>query len=107
MDVMAILYVARVCTCCVSVAVNGDASGCDIPDDPIGHPRGLMGAITDGHAVFGLPPREHVAGCNVYRGGEEWDCTYGCETEDFSTARCDGCGSELAGTRHAMTVLAR
>lgn len=32
----------------------------------------------------------------------EIDCE--CETRDFSWSHCEGCGSHLGGTRHALTL---
>lgn len=97
-----ILYTARVCVCCLMKLANDDTSGCDDSRiDGSEHPHGLMADI-DGHAVPGLPMAEHFAGCGIR---DDRECDYECETNDFSRSRCDGCGSELAGTRHAVTVL--
>ena len=36
---------------------------------------------------------EHGSGC-------DWEC----DTRDFSWSACDGCGSALGGSRHAVTA---
>lgn len=54
--------------------------------------------------VNGLTRGEHLESCPVRRGVDGEDCQ-GCEHEDFSTRRCEGCGSHLAGSRDALTVL--
>jgi hypothetical protein len=61
-------------------------------------------APTDGLAM-GLLAEEHREGCAVRETGS-WPLAYecDCETDTFSTSRCEGCGSYLHGERHAMTV---
>lgn len=51
----------------------------------------------DGLAM-GMGSEEHTEGC--LPDNYEYDG----ETNTFSTSSCDGCGSQLAGERHAMTV---
>lgn len=53
----------------------------------------------------GLMASEHAEDCAFRTSNGEEPCTWEgeCETTDFSTSRCDGCGQHLAGTRHAMT----
>lgn len=71
----------RLCACCALKAANDDTSGCSDVSDPREHPLGVMGADFGGHVVVGD------------------------ESDDFSQARCDGCGSELAGERFHAVVL--
>lgn len=63
----------RLCSCCGLKLANDDTSGC--MGVTCEHPHGVMGACIDRDIVLS--------------DGED----------DFSTARCDGCGSTLAGSR--------
>lgn len=77
-------YKISVCSCCMIAAVNGEPCTCESEEstmvDDREHPAGLMGKITDGHAVLTS------------------DESY------FSWSSCDGCGSTLGGERHDMLV---
>lgn len=53
------------------------------------------------------PPDGSVAGgtCPIptpFPVPDDYECD--CETNTFSTSQCEGCGSHLAGERHAMTL---
>ena len=48
---------------------------------------------------------DHTEDCPNRVAGGTVDCD--CETQDFSTSPCGGCGSHLAGSRHAVTVFSR
>lgn len=84
-----------VCVDCIMLAANGEVS--DPP--PACPPMDLLA----GHDVtIGLSMADHAEDCPNY---PEWigaECD--CETVAFSTMPCEGCGSRLAGERHAMTV---
>jgi hypothetical protein len=76
-----------VCVDCLMLHANGETA--ENPDMP---PLGLL----EGQEVtLGILKEQH-RGCDD-------DCT-DCETQEFSWCRCEGCGSSLGGSRHAMTV---
>lgn len=53
--------------------------------------------ITDDQTVtFGIIEPEHTADCDTM----DCDCAY----DSFSTAPCEGCGTDLAGARYAYTL---
>lgn len=52
---------------------------------------------TDADVSSGMMRDEHADDCDP-----EDECD--CETQDFSSSWCDGCGSTLAGSRHALTI---
>jgi hypothetical protein len=81
---VSVVYEGFACSDCVMIIANDDWSGIASPelhDAQIAH----VGLGELGHVVMA---------------GDE-----GCEGE-FSTARCDYCGSTLAGYRHPIAVLA-
>jgi hypothetical protein len=53
-----------------------------------------MGLASDEHEKNGCTEGDREEGCD-------------CETNTFSKSRCDGCGSWLAGERHAFTLWQR
>jgi hypothetical protein len=70
--------------------------------------REPLNLLKDQNVSMGLFADEHHEDCD-YRvsqacGDEGYDCNLNCETEDFSMSWCEGCGSQLGGSRHAMTV---
>jgi hypothetical protein len=86
-----------VCQCCTlqhanSECCNEDEHGGDgaIPWSEIDFTR---------FAVWmGMPRSEHYDICDPSR----YDCD--CEVDELSRSRCQGCGSWLAGYRHAFTL---
>lgn len=83
-----------VCADCILVHANGE---CD-PDRPEGLPEPLS-AIGEGfHIAMGLRSEDHDGECTP----EDREAGCGCETREFSTSSCDGCGDSHYGTRHAM-----
>ena len=78
-----------VCTCCFVLHCNGDVCECCNPDDLLKYFAGF-------EPTAGMLREEHAEGCNP-----EDECD--CETINFSWSRCDGCGGNLGGERHAMT----
>jgi hypothetical protein len=82
-----------VCVDCMMLHANGE-----MPVDPReGEPEPLS-EITEGFEVTaGMLREQHADGCDG-----DGDCD--CETIPFSSAQCEGCGSYLAGERHAMTL---
>lgn len=86
-----------VCVDCMILHANGEQ-----PTDPQpGEPEPLS-AIPPHHTVTaGLLSEEHHDGC-AYVGGTADECE--CAEINFSSASCEGCGSHLAGERHALTL---
>lgn len=98
-------YTIWVCQCCMLVHANGE---CCADDDHGGDGRQPLSAIApeDGFAM-GMGDEEHDEGCLQRTLGwanlpSDYECD--CEEHSFRTSSCDGCGSYLHGTRHAMTV---
>jgi len=87
-----------VCLDCMLVHANGECG--ENPDRP------PLGEIPFGCTLtMGLLAEEHAETCQVRITGswpENYECD--CETNTFSTSSCDGCGSVLAGERHAMAL---
>lgn len=93
-----------VCVDCLMMAAGYDEHelGREYPTDPA-----PLSRVPEGHAVVtGLMASEHDTPCGSFNsalseflGGE---CE--CDRRTFGTWPCDGCGSPLAGERHALTV---
>lgn len=83
-----------VCDCCL-FAREGDGDGCDGNGGCEGTP---WSSIPDGyHVSCGLFAEEHSCGWT----GEPKDFDCDCERREFSWSACEGCGSNLGGSRHA------
>ena len=88
-------YVALwVCVDCIMHHANGECDGCYE-----GHTEEPLSLLDYTKSTMGHPQQEHECGRrdDIYFG----DCD--CETVTFSSSRCDGCGSDYHGERHAMT----
>jgi hypothetical protein len=70
----------------------------EIDNTPDCEPLSLVDPADD--LTSGMLAEHH--GCGRERGEEIDECE--CETDSFSRSSCDGCGSHLAGTRHALTL---
>lgn len=91
-----------VCQCCTLDHANGECC----PDNDHGGDGIPPWADTDftRHSVtMGLSSDEHADTCDVRITGE-WPADYECDCErtEYSSSSCDGCGSYLAGERHAF-----
>jgi hypothetical protein len=88
-----------VCVDCMFMHANGECS-----ENPDRVPLNLL----EGQDVsLGMAAEEHYEDCDfrVSRAcGDVADCNLDCESQTFSFHRCEGCGSTLGGTRHAMTI---
>lgn len=85
-----------VCQCCMLMHANGECC----PDDSHGGDGIKPWALIDGtgYAVtMGMLPEEHDEMCE-----DNYECD--CEHDTFSSSRCGGCGSWLAGDRYAFTL---
>jgi hypothetical protein len=93
-----------VCQCCALEHANGSCC----PDGEHGGDHRVPWSAVDStrfHAWSGLPYEEHAEDCVVRVTGErpaDHECY--CEFESFSRRQCRGCGSWLAGERHAFTL---
>lgn len=76
-----------VCVDCMIKAVNDEEPTDPTPGEPTPWAREADTIVTFGSAGHDHEPTD--------------DCD--CDTIDFATSTCDGCGSRLAGTRHAFT----
>lgn len=87
-----------VCTGCLHHHANGECGSCHSDH---GHDEEPLSSIDGGfRVVMGSTQEEHSC-------GREDDTYFGecdCETNTYSTSRCEGCGSWLHGERHAMTL---
>jgi hypothetical protein len=86
-----------VCLCCTQQHANGECCG----EDQHGGDSAVPWSRIDFSrfaAWSGMPRSEHDDTCDPSR----YDCD--CEVEEFGRNRCDGCGSHLAGYRHAFTL---
>lgn len=89
-----------VCVDCLLTHANGECG-----ESPDREPLSLIG---DGYSVtLGMLVEEHDDLCRVgYIGDSD---TYECECDrrEFSRSGCEGCGSNLDGERHALTLWER
>lgn len=102
-----------VCVDCLMMAANGECG-----ENPDRTPLGLLDGV---EATLGLMADEHHEDCDyrnsmaakeaaetynvdVEENQEIFDCNIDCENDEFSWSQCEGCGSTLGGSRHAMTV---
>lgn len=91
-------------TCVLWLCVDCHLSAAGYSADELGsapdrEPLGLLGAYGMGNLMPGVLWPEHADGCA--RGYVD-EC--GCEHRPFSGSDCDGCGSQLAGSRDAWTL---
>lgn len=87
-----------VCQCCTLMQANGECCADDSHGGDGIEPWSLP--LSEGQRVtIGLLAEHHDDECD---GGV--DCNRECETNNFSTSSCDGCGSSLHGERHAFTL---
>lgn len=82
-----------VCRDCMLHHATGECGGCHE-----GHDKKPLSSIKAPFRVaMGMAHEEHATNCV-----DNSECD--CETDTFSTSRCEGCGSYLHGERHAMTL---
>lgn len=91
-----------VCDCCLFAR---ESEGChDHEHDPYEPWEVLDRKGYESYSVTaGMAWDEHLCGQDAALDSHEREECY-CEERDFSTRSCDGCGSHLAGTRHAYTL---
>lgn len=93
-----------VCQDCMLHHANGECGSCHTDE---GHDREPMGLTDPSEVTTGMDHTEHAHGC-LFRTAPTFACDAGyecdCETMTFSWSSCEGCGSTLAGERHAMTL---
>lgn len=88
-----------VCQDCMLAHANGD----EPMDRPADEPEvwALWADEPAGSVTMGIGTDEHNDGCEG-----DWEQGCYCEHDSFSTRRCGGCGSWLAGDRYAFTYWA-
>jgi len=76
----------------------------DPDDNPSPEPEPWSLLKLNQSPAMGMGWEDHNEECHVFltEGADRDECD--CETRDFSTSSCDGCGNYIHGTRHAMTV---
>jgi hypothetical protein len=79
-----------VCVDCMLTEANGETT-----ENPDREPWNLW-KQDDAEITMGMVREEHTDGCSF-----DDDC--GCDQIPFSSSDCEGCGSQLAGERHAFT----
>lgn len=85
-----------VCLDCEILNANGEIS--EHADKP------PLGLLKDGDEITGgMLWEEHTDDC-PNRAVNDYLDECGCETDEFSWSPCEGCGSTLGGSRHALTV---
>lgn len=88
-----------VCIDCRDAEASGEPQ--DVPTWTAIHPDDMWKLITPG-----LMAEEHAEECPNFDEDGNYigmDDEF-CEDQDFSWARCHGCGSTLGGSRHAYTM---
>lgn len=90
-----------VCVCCLLKLANDDTSACKASCGTEDHPRAL-GLGLGSFVLPGLTQDRHWAACAVEHEGQ---CDLACEVDSFSASICAGCGTRLAGERHAVTEI--
>lgn len=93
-----------VCICCMLAHCNGDASGCEHYCAPEHHTELLDEIPEDADVTAGLLAEEHDDQCANHNVAEVMDHECECDRIEFSKRPCEGCGSPLAGERHALTM---
>lgn len=83
-----------VCLNCMLHHANGECGDCHEGHDE--EPLSLVGEGS--HVTMGLRSPQHDPTCDP----DVRDCC--CEVRSFDTSRCEGCGSDLHGERHAMAI---
>lgn len=84
-----------VCGCCMLTLANGECCADDTHNGDYIEPLSLM-LPEDSWAMGGY----HSDNCTP----EDRDEGCGCDTREFETRSCRGCGSQLHGSRYAVTV---
>ncbi len=98
-------YTIHVCQCCMLMHANGECCADDSHGGDGIEP--LSDISPDDGLAMGMGSDEHAEGCLQRTLGwdgipSDYECE--CERNNFSTSRCEGCGSYLHGSRYAMTV---
>jgi len=91
-----------VCQDCMLHHANGECGSCHMDDEGTwnGHDRKPWSKTNPVNVTMGMLDEQHD--CIPDWDGSRIDCD--CGTTNFSTSSCDGCGSNLAGERHAFTL---
>lgn len=90
-----------VCYDCINLAANGSQPDPEWRDAD--QPAPLSGIPDDAEVTCGMTWADHADDC-PNRLAESFDDECDCENDSFSSQPCDGCGTWLAGSHHAMTL---
>jgi hypothetical protein len=90
-----------VCLCCL-FAREGD--GCAGQHEHTDEPWALIDSDPSVRVTAGMSWEEHAGDCANRRATHSRIDDCDCERDSFSASSCDGCGSALAGERHAYTL---
>jgi hypothetical protein len=98
-----------VCSDCMFHEANGECSSCaGQTHEQDSHDRPPLGLLEGQDISLGMLFEKHAHGCAVHDHNDHVDdfaeCDKDCENDDFSWSECEGCGSNLGGSRHAMTI---
>lgn len=88
-----------VCVDCYLTS-QGYGSELDYPDSGNREPVALIPDTVD--VTSGMLSQYHYCETDPTTGELTDECE--CETQSFSWSACEGCGSHLGGTRHALTL---
>lgn len=90
----------KCCQDCLFMLANGDAPADMSPEEFAAWEEGFNATTAEFHVTLGLASEDHAEECTEADRDNGCDC----ETDTFSTARCDVCGSWTHGERHAVSL---
>jgi hypothetical protein len=85
------------CADCLFMLANGERI------DDTNNELEPLNLLTEYDVTLGMVADEHDIECPLRHGDTSQDCI-GCDHQEFSWYGCDGCGSQLGGTRDAATI---
>lgn len=92
-----------VCEHCYVHLVNGDCTEPDTCCNGQPHRTPLALFVAPMYVTPGILSSEHADGCPNRNDYRTYSVECDCETHTFSWTACDGCGSNLGGSRYAVT----
>ncbi len=93
-------YVGKICTDCLMVIANGDASG--NADD---WDKEEFDRVTGKYDIVLGHPHFNMWYDKCHHNGHACDIDCDCARDEFSTSECDVCGDQLHGTRHDIVMI--
>jgi hypothetical protein len=95
-------YTIWVCVDCMLHHANGECGSCHLDEGHDREPMGLIDPPVSGRGMVTMGMLSELHNCVPDWDGSNIECE--CETKNFSSYSCEGCGSTLHGERHAFTV---